>query len=78
MVAVCPAVKLPETPAIVNSVILKLFPSISVSLFKTLPETGISSGVTTISFDANGASFTAATTISINPVSVPPLPSETV
>ena len=69
---------MPEIPATANCVMLKVYPSKSVSLFNTLPETGISSGVTTMSFEAKGASFTAATTMSINPVSDPPFPSETV
>ncbi len=62
----------------VNCVIVKLFPSRSESLVNTFPKTGMSSGVTTISFEANGASFTGLTVISKTPLSEPPLPSETV
>ena len=53
-------------------------PSASVSLVKTLPETGVSSGVTTLSAIAFGTSFTAVTVTPKVPVLVPPLPSLTV
>ena len=78
MVAVVPAVNVPDTPAIVNCVTVKVFPSKSVSLVNTFPETGTSSGVVTMSSEAKGASLTAFTTMSNNPESVPPLPSEIV
>ena len=78
MVAVCPAVNVPETPAIVNCVTVKASPSKSVSFVNTFPVAGVSSEVVLISSVAKGASFIGLTTMSIKPVSVPPLPSLTV
>ena len=78
MVAVCPTVNVPETPAIVNCVTVSVFPSTSVSFVNTFPETGVSSGVVTLSVTAFGASLTAATVIDKVSVSIPPLPSLTV
>ena len=66
------------TPPITKVVIASVFPSKSVSFVRTFPETGVSSGVVCVSSDAKGASFVGLTTMSINPVSVPPLPSLTV
>ena len=78
IVARAPIVNGPVTPAIVYPVTVNEVPSGSESFVNTLPETAVSSVVVLISFVAIGASFTAATTMSINPVSVPPFPSETV
>ena len=59
----------------VYPVTVKLLFSVSVSFVRTLPETGVSSGVLTVSSTATGTSFTAVTVMFTTPVSVPPLPS---
>ena len=45
------------------------------SFVKTFPETGVSSGVVTLSETAFGSSFAAVTIIDNVSVSIPPLPS---
>ena len=67
----------PEIPAIVNCVTVKVLPSTSVSFVNTFPETGVFCGVEAISSVATGASFTAVTTI-LNEPSTAFVPSETV
>ena len=66
------------TPPISKVVTASVFPSKSVSFVRTFPVAGVSSCVVLISSVAIGASFVGLTTMSINPVSVPPLPSLTV
>ena len=62
MVAVVPAVNVPETPAIVNCDTVSGPPSGSLSFVKTLPVAGVFSGVIILSsFTVIGASFTAVT-----------------
>jgi hypothetical protein len=75
--AVSPALNVPVTPAIVNCVTVKVFPSASVSLDKTFPVAGIFCGVVAVSFEAIGASFTAVTTILNEPFTAF-VPSDTV
>ena len=77
IVAVSPAVKVPVTPAIVNCVTVKVFPSTSVSFVNTLPVAGTFCGVEAVSSVATGASFTAVTTI-LNEPSTAFVPSDTV
>ena len=60
-----------------NEVTVKVFPSTSVSLVKTLPVAGIFCGVVAVSSVTTGASFTAVTTI-VNEPSTAFVPSETV
>ena len=61
----------------VNEVTTSGFPSTSLSLLSTFPISGLSSATVKISSTAAGASLTAATLISIRPVSVPPYASFT-
>ena len=64
IVAVTPAVNVPEIPAILNCVTVIALPSGSVSLVKTLPFIGVSSGpVRLSSFAATGLSFTGVIVI---------------
>ncbi len=55
-----------------------MLPSTSLSLDKTLPVIGVSSGDEILSFTASGASLTAVTVMVNVSVSVPPLASLTV
>ena len=75
IVSTVPMVNGPVKPAIVYPVTVKALPSASVSLVSTLPETGLSSVVLTVSSTATGKSFTDVTVMFTTPVSVPPLPS---
>ena len=63
MVSTVPITNGPVTPAIVYPVTVKVLPSPSVSLVKTFPVTGVSSGVVTVSSTATGALLNTATVI---------------
>ena len=63
----------------VIAVTVKVSPSTSESSFRSnIPDNVLLSSVDAVSFTATGASLTAVTVIVSVPVSVPPLPSETV
>ena len=78
MVAVLPAVNVPETPATTNCETVNVVPSTSLSLVKPFPVSAASSGPDFASFTAAGASFTGVIEIVNVPVSLPPSPSEMV
>ena len=61
IVSTVPMVNGPVKPAIVYPVTVKALPSASVSLVSTLPETGLSSVVLTVSSTATGALLSEAT-----------------